>query len=224
MSTKPRGFFKSGEPFAEPAAEKRERASGGFKPRPRCQVCAHPERVRIEALQTAGVSLDRLAELFGIHRDAIWRHCENHVSDETKATYLLGPAKIGELANLAAEENRSVLDYLTVTRSIVMSRLVKSAEDGKVWEIDRLSTRMCEIMAAIGRITGEITQFASTTINIQNNTQILNSAPFMELQTGLLQVCARHPEARADIIGLFRDLDAKHASAGPKLIEAEAAE
>ena len=75
---KPRGFFKNGEPYAEPAGEKRD----VFRPRVRCAVCHHPERVRIEALRTAGVSLDKLSELFGIHRDAIWRHCERHVSDE----------------------------------------------------------------------------------------------------------------------------------------------
>jgi hypothetical protein len=220
-----RGHFKNGEPFAEPAAQKRERASGGFRPRVRCQVCHHPERVRIEALRTAGVSLDKLAEQFGIPRDAIWRHTERHVSDATKASYLLGPAKIADLANAAADESRSVIDYLAITRSILMNALDKSAQAGKPYEVDRLSGRMVEVLAAIGRITGEVAQFASTTINIQNNTQILNSPVFTELQAGLLAICVAHPEARADIIALFRDLDARHAAPAPRMIEhAEAAE
>jgi hypothetical protein len=211
---------KNGEPYFEPAAEKRERASSVFKPRVRCQVCHHQERVRIEALRTAGVSLDKLAEQFAIPRDAIWRHCERHVSDETKVGYLLGPAKVADLANAAADESRSVIDNLPITRSIIMNALDKSAQANKPYEVDRLSGRMVEVMREIGRITGEVRDFASTTINVSNNVQILNSQPFMELQSGLLQVCASHPEARADIIRLFHELDARHSVPAPKLIDA----
>ena len=42
-----------------------QRAPGAFRPRVRCVVCHHPERVRIEALRTAGMSLDKLSEQFG---------------------------------------------------------------------------------------------------------------------------------------------------------------
>ena len=221
MNEQKPGYFKNGEPYFEPAAEKRERESSVFKPRVRCQVCHHPERVRIEALRTAGVSLDKLAEQFSIRRDGIWRHCERHVSDETKVGYLLGPAKVADLANAAADESRSVIDYLTITRSIIMNALDKSAQANKPYEVDRLSGRMIEVMREIGRITGEVREFASTVVNIQNNTQILNSAPFMELQSGLLQVCAHHSEARADIIALFRELDARHSASPPRLIDAK---
>jgi hypothetical protein len=225
-AVKPRGHFKSGEPFAEPAAEKRERErlASAFRPAPRCAVCQHPERIRIEALHVAGATLDKLAKQFGLHRDQIYRHCKNHISDETKASYLLGPAKISDLANAAADESRSVIDYLTVVRSILMSSLDASARAGKIYEIDRLSGRMIEVMHAIGKITGEIRDFAGNVINVQNNVQILNSAPFIDLQTGLIEVCSRHPEARSDIVALLRSLDERHAAPTPKLIEhAEAA-
>ncbi|SFK83427.1 hypothetical protein [Methylocapsa palsarum] len=221
---KPRGHFKSGEPHFDPTSEKREREANAFKPRVRCQVCHHPERVRIEALQAAGVSLEKLSEQFDVHKDGIWRHCTRHVADATKASYLLGPAKVADLANLAADESRSVLDYLAITRSVLMNALDKSAQANKPYEVDRLSGRMVEVMREIGRITGEVRGFASTVINVQNNTQILNSQPFTELQTGLLQVCARHPEARADIIALFRELDERHSSPEPKLVDAREVE
>ena len=56
----------------------------------------------------------------------------------------------------------------------------------------------------IGKITGQITNFAGTTININNtNVAVLTSAPFADLQAGLLRVCAAHPEVRGDIIDLF---------------------
>jgi hypothetical protein len=77
----------------------------------------------------------------------------------------------------------------------------------------------------MGGITGEVSRIAGVTMNVTNNVQILQSQPFLALQAGLLQVCANHPEARAEIISLFRSLDDQHATAdAPKLIEHEAAE
>lgn len=76
----------------------------------RCQVCRHPERWRVELLRAGGASLDALADKFGLDRDAIWRHWSKHVPDETKATYLCGPAQSAELAEKAASEGDSVLD------------------------------------------------------------------------------------------------------------------
>jgi hypothetical protein len=67
------------------------------------------------------------------------------------------------------------------------------------------------VLGAIGKATGQITTLAnSTIINVQNNVQILNSPPFADLQSGLLRVCVAHPDARKDIIALFKDLDAKY--------------
>lgn len=82
---------------------------------------------------------------------------------------------------------------------------------------------MIELLRDYGRVTGQIQQFAGTTINIQNNVQILNSAPFADLQAGLLQICAEHPETRGAIVALFHDLDEKYATPGRQLIEAREA-
>src|SRR3977135_3914934 len=65
-------------------------------------------------LRVAGVSLDKLASQFDLRRDAIHRHCKNHLTERARISYLAGPAAIADLANAAARENRSVLEYLTV--------------------------------------------------------------------------------------------------------------
>jgi hypothetical protein len=189
-----------------------------------CKVYGHDERVRIDALHVVGTGIDALAEQFGISRDAIWRHMTRHVTDETKASYLLGKAKIADLANAAARESRAIIDYLAIARSIVFNQLDRAAQANRGYEVDRLAGRLVEILQAMGGITGEVSRIAGVTMNVTNNVQILNSAPFLELQTGLLQVCAAHPEVRADIVALFHQLDAKHANDTPKLIEHEAAE
>lgn len=181
-------------------------------PEKRCAVCQHPERHRVEALHCAGVSLDRLAEKFPpLNWDAIWRHCARHLTDMAKASYLAGPKKIAELAEVAAEESESVLDYLRILRSALMHRLDKIAAGSDTAGMAAISAQLINVLNAIGKATGQISQMAGTVINITNNTAILNSPPFADLQSGLLQIAARHPAARADIVTLFRDLDAKYA-------------
>jgi hypothetical protein len=95
--------------------------------RRKCRVCCHPERIRIEALHVGAVSLDALEAEFGIQRDAIHRHCKNHVSRLAKVNYLAGPVQIATLAQAAAREGKSVLEYLPIIRSILMNQLVKQA-------------------------------------------------------------------------------------------------
>jgi hypothetical protein len=219
-SEPPRGHFKNGSPYVETATTRQARVGRG-----RCQVCKHPERIRIEALHVGGVTLDALAAEFGCQRDAIHRHCKFHVSKIAKINYLAGPTQIATLAQAAARENKSILEYLSVIRSILMAQLVKQAEKGNALTAGRISGYLTTVLQTLGKITGEISGLASATLTINNNSlHVLNSQPFVELQAGLLDVCTRHPEARADIVDLFRRLDAKHAApAAPdmKLIEAE---
>src|SRR3954470_18525143 len=79
---------------------------------PRCQVCRHDERWRIELLRAGGASLDAVAAKFDISRDSLHRHWTLHVTDEAKASYLCGPAELEKLGEKAALEGDSVLDYL----------------------------------------------------------------------------------------------------------------
>jgi hypothetical protein len=146
-----------------------------------------------------------------------------HVSQETKIGYLAGPVKLNELANLAATENKSLIEYLSILRSILFGQLDRSAQLNKPYEVERIGGRVLDTLKEIGRLTGELSAFTSQTVNITNNVAILNSAPFLDLQAGLLSICARHPAARADIVALFHDLDRKHAAPGvAKMIEARA--
>ena len=191
----------------------------------KCSICKHPERARIEALRVSGVTLEALAEQFGLGRDAIFRHCKSHMSAETKASYLLGSAKIANLAEQAAKEGRSLLDYLVIVRSILMNQLAREAELNRSYAVERVAGRLIDVLKEIGGHTGEVQKLASTVFNIsQTNVSILNSPEFTTLQQGLLEVCSKHPEARQDIIALFQDLDRRHAEPAPKMIEAKVME
>jgi hypothetical protein len=131
--------------------------------------------------------------------------------------------QIATLAQAAARENKSILEYLSVIRSILMAQLVKQAEKGNARTAGQVSGYLITVLQTLGKITGEISELASATLTINNNSvHVLNSQPFVELQAGLLEVCQKHPDARGDIVDLFRRLDAKHSAPdNMKLIEAE---
>jgi hypothetical protein len=198
--------FQNGDSHETPCRTRQAKTGRG-----RCQVCKHPERIRIEALHIGGVTLDALEAEFGLQRDAIHRHCKNHVSRIAKVNYLAGPVQIATLAQAAAREGKSILEYLSIIRSILMAQLVKQAEKGNSLTAGRVSGYLTTVLQTLGKITGEISGLASATLTINNNSvHVLNSQPFVELQAGLLEVCQKHPDARADIVDLFRRLDAKH--------------
>jgi hypothetical protein len=188
----------------------------------RCQVCHHPDRARIEMAHVGGRSIDDLAKEFGVHRDAIWRHMTRHVTQETKVSYLAGPIKLGELANLAASENKSVIEYLSILRSILFGALDRSAQQNKAFEVSRIGKNVLDVLREIGRLTGELSSFASQNISVINNqTLIMNSPIVAELQTELLQTLAPYDDARRAVISMFSRLDERHRNPDMKLIEAE---
>jgi len=192
-----------------------------LSPANRCTVCRHPERPRIEALNCAGVSFDKLAEQFGVKRDAIWRHMGRHVSDDRKASYLIGAGKLARLAEHAAAESQSVIEYYAILRSALFFQLDRLAAENDHAGVAAMAAQLTGVLKEIARVTGQVSTIASSTIiNVQNNVQILNSPPFADLQAGLLQVCAAHPDARSDIIALFKRLDEKYSGHPVKTIGA----
>ena len=58
---------------------------------------------------------------------------------------------------LAARENRGVIEYLAIIRSILMHAMNTEAAKGNTYAIERAAGRLLETLAAIGKITGEVT-------------------------------------------------------------------
>ncbi|MBR1237661.1 hypothetical protein [Bradyrhizobium sp. AUGA SZCCT0182] len=180
---------------------------------PRCQVCKHSERWRVELLRAGGASLDALAEKFSLDRDSIHRHWHNHVTDEMKASYLCGPAQLAELAEKAAAEGDSVLDYLRMIRTVLTGQLAAMTETGDARGAACVAGRLTATLETMARITGEIGALARSTININGNVAIVNSPEFARVQASLMRALAPFPDARSAVVGALRDLDANNAQA-----------
>src|SRR5215469_6673364 len=86
-------------------------------PTGRCQVCNHPERVRIERFLTAGASIKGAARKFDIEYHALRRHWTNHVSAEARASYVTGAgATKDQLEEFVADEALGLIDHYRIVR------------------------------------------------------------------------------------------------------------
>ena len=193
-----------------------------------CGVCSHKDRARIEMLRVGGVPLRVLSKQFSVSKDSVWRHFEKHVSPQRRAELTAGPAKVEQLANAAADESKSLLDYLGIARAVLFNQFLNAAEAGDRAGVANVAGRLLESLREIGRLTGEMREISG--ISITNNTlNIVGSPEFQALSEGLLAIARTHPSARADIVALLRGLDARPALPKPNgamragaLLEAEA--
>jgi len=189
--------------------------SAATKPRRRpskaCTVCSSPGRQQIDYRLASGVSCNSLAKQFDLHPDAIWRHRRHHVSREFMAGVRLGPFKSEyELRKLVAEEGTSVIENVRSIYGGLSARWLDLFERKEDFKLAHVTARMLDCLRLRATLTKELVAAPTTVIN-----NILALPAFTDLQRTLLETLARHPEARAEVIRAFRDLEAK----SPPLLE-----
>jgi hypothetical protein len=187
---------------------------------PACTICQHPDRARIEAVRCAGASLDSVAKKFGVSRDAVFRHQANHVDADTRSQYLSG-VPVAELAQLAASEGTSVLEYLSLVRSVLVQEFQLASQTHSHHATSALAGRLVEVLRAIGSISGEMGNMA-TSLTINGNINVMNHPQLANLQANMLRALAPYPDARAAVVGALKAMDAEPVSASPPLIELQA--
>lgn len=168
-----------------------------------------------------GASAVAVGRKFGVTHDAVTRHWNRHVSQERKAQIIAGPIKLHQLAERAAAEGMSLLDYLALIRSTLLSQFSAAAEAGDKHGTATLAGRLLECLREIGRLTGELSRVGG--VNVTNNTLILGSPFVAELQSMLIQTLAPFPDARAAVITGMRALEQRAMGVTPPQIEGEAA-
>ena len=188
-----------------------------------CRVCAHPDRYRCELLLAGGASVRSVATKLDLSPDSVWRHWTRHCSSDRKAQLIAGPLKLNQLAERAAEEGLSLVEYLSLIRTVLLGQFTTCAEAGDRHGTAVIAGRLLETLREIGRLTGELNRIGG--VNVTNTIMLVNSPAFAELQTMLLERLAAFPEARAAVLQGLRDLDHRlgTASAAPPLIEGVAA-
>jgi hypothetical protein len=110
--------------------------------------------------RTSRASLDSIAERFGtpahpLHRASLHRHFRDHLDEAARANYL-ADIPLQELAERAAKEGVSPLDYFSLVRNTVISQMLiaSGANDGNRTAV--LAGRAVEVLREIGRLSGEL--------------------------------------------------------------------
>jgi hypothetical protein len=170
-----------------------------------CSVCRHPGRLQIELLRLSGMSLDKIAARYpGISRDSIHRHMV--ALSDVERTALLADLPMKQLAMQAAEEGVALLDYLKIIRTQIMRQLLLAANDGDRVGTASLAGRAIECLRELGKLTGEISNLTSYTVN--NNTAVfVNSPEYAALETMLIERLAKYPDALSAVVDGLRQLE-----------------
>jgi hypothetical protein len=172
-------------------------------------------------LRIAGVGLDAIAAQFkGAHRDAVWRHVINHLTEADKAAYL-ADIPLSEMLARAADEGVSLLDFFKIVRSTLMKQFQLAASVNDRRAVAALAGRLNEVLTSIGSVTGEMLRLGPA--NVTNNlTVLINSPGFRDLQSMLISKLAGHPEALSAVVEGLEELEARALSefAPPLTLEA----
>lgn len=133
---------------------------------------------------------------------------------------MAGPLKLSELAEKATSENVTLIDYLSMIRSVLMARFLAAAETGDNGNTGLLSGRLTELLRLQASVTGELSKAGSV---VNNNTLIMASPIMSELQTMLMARLRPYPDALREVVDGLRQLSAKTlqgaAPAASRLIE-----
>ncbi len=173
--------------------------------RARCSICAHVDRARIELARISGVSLDSIAESFGVKRSSIWRHMTTHVSDADRALYL-ADVDLKGLADRANAESLSLLDYLAIIRSTLLQQMQMAAGLNDRSGTAALAGKLNETLKLIANCTGEMLRLSP--VNITHNTAVFMSSPlYIELEQMLISTLSDHPDVLAKVVDGLRALE-----------------
>jgi transposase-like protein len=167
------------------------------RPNGRCSVCRHQEVARIDLLLAGGASFAAASRKFGLHKNALARHWTRHVSTDRRAQLVAGPLRLSELAERAAEENKSLIEYLAIVRSALLSQFLAASEADDRQGAALISARLLECLRMVGQITGDLQRTAGSTITNNN----LFVTPMMaQLEQMLVRVLKPFPEAAEAVL------------------------
>lgn len=182
------------------------------EPNQKCTICAHAQRYQIELALVSGVSCRAVAKKYTVSRDAAWRHLRNHVPPERRAELVAGPLKPHELAERAADEGMSLLEYVAMVRNSLMARFLAASEADDRQGTALIAGRLLDCLRLTAQLSGELSKAGAT---ITTNIAIMNSPLVADLQTMLIRTLQPFPEARAAVLAGLEELSQRALQQSP---------
>lgn len=172
----------------------------------RCTICASTQRYEIELALVSGVSCRAVGKKYRVSRDAAWRHLRKHVPPERRAELVAGPLKPAQLAERAADEGMTLLEYVAMVRNSLMARFLAASEADDRPGTALVAGRLLDCLRLTAQLSGELSKAGAT---ITTNIAIMNSPLVADLQTMLIRTLQPFPEARAAVLHGLEELSAR---------------
>lgn len=174
----------------------------------RCTVCAHPFRAKVDRfLLTKEMSHRALADKYDLGSDALHRHFKSHVTEEQKRQILLDVKREADQAvadelNGEAVEIKGGLARIVRELEAILNRAKARGDDPlALVSLKELRGTLLDLAKIYGSLKSELT----VTVNLNESPQ------WLQLRDILLDVFARHPQAKHDFIEHARFLRLDHA-------------
>ncbi len=182
------------------------------EPNGKCSICAHPQRYQIELAIVSGVSRRAIGKKYAISSDAVWRHAHNHVPPERRSELVAGPLKPAELAQRAADEGMTLLEYVAMVRNSLMARFLAASEADDRNGTALIAGRLLDCLRLTAQLSGELSKAGAT---VTTNIAILQSPLMADLQSMLIRTLSPYPEARAAVLRGLEELSARSLQSAP---------
>jgi len=182
------------------------------EPNRKCTICAHPQRYQIELAIVSGVSRRAIGKKYAVSADAVWRHAHNHVPPERRSELVAGPLKPAELAQRAADEGVSLLEYTSMVRNALMARFLAASESDDRSGTALIAGRLLDCLRLTAQLSGELSKAGAT---VTTNIAILQSPLMADLQAMLIRTLTPYPEARAAVLRGLDELSARSLQSSP---------
>ncbi len=105
----------------------------------------------------------------------------------------------GDVRRILLEEGTGVVEALKAIRGPLFGMFLTAIDLGDAKAATAISGRLNESLSLTAKLTGELVPHAGVSI-----TNVLLSPDFMRLRAELLRVLARYPEARDEVVAVFR--------------------
>ena len=111
-----------------------------------CSVCPHPKRAAIDRELVAGTAVRAVAREYGLGRDSLMRHKQNHIT----------PALERVVQRREARQDASLMDKLADLISRTEQMLEQPERTGNVAQFATLLRELRALHELVGRASGEL--------------------------------------------------------------------
>lgn len=170
-------------------------------PRPD-NVTRHEARAAIERDLALGVPLRRLANKYGVSKDALCRH-RKKLPPQLKAAMLAQSLRPEvDLETLRTSESEGLLANLAVQRSRLLLWQDSAQEAEQFGLATQISAQLHRNLELVGKYLGEFAQH-----HIVSNVSVLVSPQYLELRAALLKALAPHPDAKRAVAAVLHGIE-----------------